>query len=135
MSDGVLSTTPLPEPLPQERFAPVGQLLIGPVDLTEERHEILVARLLGVLELGGARVSALKGLIEDADNMVRLISGASRVVACGHIPLLSEAWGHYGLSCPRPRFMVITMGLPPAYPRRRVACYGPCHWGSDLPRP
>lgn len=88
----VLWPTPLPEPLPQERLAPVSQLLIGPVDLTEERHEVLVARSLSVLEIGRTRVSALEGMIEDADEIVLLISGTRGAFARRHIPLLSKAW-------------------------------------------
>jgi tRNA A58 N-methylase Trm61 len=49
----------------------------------------LVAGLLGVLEVGGAGLGALEGMIEDADDIVLLIAGSSRVFARGHRSLLS----------------------------------------------
>jgi hypothetical protein len=92
---GVLSSTPLPKPLPQERLAPVSQLLIGPMDLTEERHKILVARSLGVLEVGAARVSALEGMIEDTDKIVLLILGTISAFPRFRGLVVSFAPGYY----------------------------------------
>src|SRR5687768_6979125 len=63
----------LPEPLPQERLALLAQLPVRALDLPEELGEFLVARVLGVLEGGRARVRPLEGMIEDADDIVMLI--------------------------------------------------------------
>ena len=41
----------LSEPLPQERLTPIAQLLVRALDLPEELDEVLVTRLLGVLEV------------------------------------------------------------------------------------
>jgi hypothetical protein len=84
-----LGSTPLPEPLPQERLPPVGQLPVRALDITEELDQVLVAGLLGVLEVGGAGLGALEGMIEDADDIVLLIAGSSRVFARGYRSLLS----------------------------------------------
>jgi hypothetical protein len=67
------------------------------MDLTEERHKILVARSLGVLEVGAARVSALEGMIEDTDKIVLLILGTSGAFARCHSSLGSEVWWYHSL--------------------------------------
>src|SRR5919106_4356937 len=90
-----LGSNPLPEPLPEERLPPVGQLPVRALDLTEELHQVLVAGPLGVLEVGGAGLGALQGMVEDADDIVVLISGPGRAFARGHRPLLSAAWWHH----------------------------------------
>jgi hypothetical protein len=110
----------LAESLPQERLAPVGQLPVRALDLPEERGQVLVAGVLGVLEAGRARVRPLEGVLEDADNIVMLISGADRAVARSH---LSPFQRHGSL-----------IGAPAAQPRddhhssagRRSAPWGAC---------
>lgn len=76
-----LAGWPLAEPLPQERLAAVGQLPVRALDLAEALGQILVAGVLGVLEVDRARVRPLQDVIEDANNVIMLIPGAGRAVA------------------------------------------------------
>src|SRR5918992_5386909 len=78
----------LAEALPQERLTPVAQLPVRALDLPEELSQFLVTRLLGVLEVRRARVCPLEGVIEDADDVVMLISRAGRAFAHGPLPLV-----------------------------------------------
>ena len=100
----------LAEALPQERLTPVAQLPVRALDLPEELGQFLVTRLLGVLEVGSARVRPLEGVIEDADDVVMLISGAGRAFAHGHLPPLRGVGASSALL--PPSLVVITMGLP-----------------------
>src|SRR5687767_4143774 len=93
----------LSESLPQERLAPVGQLPVRALDLPEELGQFLVARLLGVLEVGSARFRTLECMIEDADDIVMLISGAGRAFARGHIPPFQRHGGIISSPAPQPR--------------------------------
>jgi len=105
----------LAEPLPQERLAAVGQPPVRALDLPEELGQVLVAGVLGVLEVDRARVRPLQDVIEDANNVIMLIPGACHVFARGHLPLLSEAWAPASTLLP-PSLAMITLVLPDAGP-------------------
>jgi hypothetical protein len=94
----------LSKSLPQERLALVAQLSVRALGLPEELGQFLVTRLLGVLEVGRARFHTLEGMIEHADDIVMLISGAGRAFARGHIPPFQRHGGVIGSSATQPRW-------------------------------
>src|SRR5688500_9369988 len=75
------------ESLLQEHLPPVAQLPVGALDFPEEPGQVLIARLLGVPEVGRARLRPLQGVIEDADDIVMLVFGTGRTFTHGHLPL------------------------------------------------
>src|SRR5689334_10906413 len=70
--------------LAQDLLRLLGALLILLLHLLEELHQIVVARLLGVLDVLLDGAAALQGVVEHADQVVDEVGGAGRALSLGH---------------------------------------------------
>src|SRR3712207_1412040 len=65
-----------PDATPEELLGAVGAALVLLLDFAEEAGEVLVALLLGVLDVLVVRLRPLQGVVEDAHQVVVDVGGA-----------------------------------------------------------
>src|SRR4051812_32323009 len=62
--------------LRQDLLGPCGHVLMALLHVLKKLHQLLISRLVRILEIWHIRLTALEGVIEHTDGVVRLVSDA-----------------------------------------------------------